>query len=73
MTTTEIIAEAGVKADRINDLLKEGIRLPTGECLTVRSEAYREHNRLSWAAQDLETLNMEGWQSLTEQAYQVLK
>ena len=61
MTPTDIIAEAEKKADRINDLMG------------IRSEAIRKHNRLSWAAQDMETLGMDGWQDLTREAYQVLE
>ncbi|KKM03198.1 hypothetical protein LCGC14_1776840 [marine sediment metagenome] len=60
MTTDEVKEAAYLKADRINDLMG------------VRSEAYRKHNRLSWAAQDMETLGMEGWQDLTREAYKVL-
>ena len=57
MTPTDIIAAAAVKADRINDLMG------------VRNEAIRRHNRLSWAAQDMESAGVEGWEDLTREAF----
>ncbi len=75
MTTTEIIAAAAVKADRINDLLKEGLRMPNGERLWIHSESYREHNRLTWAAQDLQDAGHgeDVWGALIERSKEVLK
>ena len=72
MTPTDIIAAAYEKADRINDLLKGGL-LVNGERLWIISEHVREHNRISWAAQDMLWLGMEGWQDKTREAYQVLE
>ena len=61
MTPDEIIATAYEKADRINDLMG------------IRSEAIRKHNRISWAAQDMETLGLPGWEDKMREAYKVLE
>jgi hypothetical protein len=61
MTPTEIIAAAYERADRINNKMK------------IQSKAIRRHNELSWAAQDMETLGLPGWQELTREAYKVLE
>lgn len=78
MTPTDIIAverikdAAYLKADRINDLLRKGMVIG-GERLWIVSEHIRRHNRISWAAQDMEAAGMEGWQDKTRKAYKVLE
>lgn len=75
MTTEDIIAGAAVKADRINDLLKEGVTLPNGERLWVRTEYVRKHNRLTWAALDLQDAGegVEVWKPLMDVAYRIVR